>query len=75
MDDMMVTATEFKSNFGHYLGLVETEDILITKNGKTIARVSNPRISAVDKLSGILKGKIPETADRNAIKEMRLEKA
>ena len=31
---MVVTATEFKVNFGKYLGLLATEDIFITKNGK-----------------------------------------
>ena len=70
---MIVQATEFKSNFGHYLKLVEKEDIFITKNGKTVARVSNPRTSAVDRLSGILKGKISEDADRHWVKEIRLE--
>lgn len=68
------TATEFKSNFGHYLKLVEKEDILITKNGKGIAKLSSPRISAVDRLSGILKGRIPDDIDRHTLKEMRLEK-
>ena len=29
-DTMIVQATEFKSNFGHYLKLVEKEDIFIT---------------------------------------------
>lgn len=68
------TATEFKANFGYYLSLVEKEDILITKNGKSIAKMSNPRISAVDKISGILKGKISEDIDRHSLKEMRLER-
>lgn len=53
---MMVTATEFKVNFGKYLEMVSQEDILITKNGKTIAKVVNPNVSAVDSLRGLLKG-------------------
>ncbi len=68
------TSTEFRTNFGYYLSLVEKEDILITKNGKSIAKMSNPRISAVDKISGILKGKISEDIDRHSLKEMRLER-
>ena len=52
---MIVTATEFKNNFGKYLDLIEHEDIFITRNGKTVAKVVNPRISAVDSLRGILK--------------------
>ena len=51
---------------------IEKEDVFITKNGKTVARISNPRTSAIDRLSGILKGKIPENADRHWIKKTRL---
>lgn len=72
---MIIPATEFKTNFGNYLKLVEKEDILITKNGKPIARISNPRTQAVDKLSGVLKGKVPDNLDRHSLKEERLEKA
>ena len=70
-----VSASEAKANFGYYLKMVEKEDILITKNGKAIARISNPRISAVDRLSGVLKGKVSEDIDRHSLKEMRREKA
>ena len=40
---MIVTATEFKTNFGKYLDMLTKEDIFITRNGKTIAKVINPR--------------------------------
>ena len=66
-----ITATEFKVNFGHYLDLVSTEDIWVTKNGKYIARLVNPNVSAVDSISGILKGKVPETIDRHSLREER----
>lgn len=33
---MVVTATEFKANFGKYLELVAKEDIFITLIGKTV---------------------------------------
>ena len=52
---MTITATEFKTNFGKYLELVSSEDIFITRNGKIIAKVVNPQISAVDSLRGLLK--------------------
>jgi len=71
---MTVTATEFKVNFGKYLDLVETEDVFITRNGKTVAKVSNPRVSAVDSLAGILAGKLPDDFDRESIREERLKK-
>ena len=71
---MVVTATEFKVNFGKYLSLLATEDIFITKNGKMIAKVSNPNISAVDAISGILAGRLPADYDARALREERLRK-
>ena len=69
---MVVTATEFKVNFGKYLGLLASEDIFITKNGKTIAKVSNPNVSAVDAISGILAGMLPSSYDAKDLREERL---
>lgn len=70
---MVVTATEFKTNFGKYLGLLSQEDIYITRNGKTIAKVINPQVSAVDSLRGMLKG-APADLDRDDIREVRLSR-
>ena len=70
---MTVTATEFKSNFGKYLDLITQEDIFITRNGKTIAKVVNPHISAVDSLRGMLKD-IPSDIDPDSLREERLLK-
>ena len=58
---MIVTATEFKTNFGKYLDMLTKEDIFITRNGKTIAKVINPQVSAVDSLRGMLKN-VPSAA-------------
>ena len=69
---MVITATEFKVNFGKYLSMLASEDIFITKNGKTIAKVSNPNISAVDAISGILAGKLPLDYDAKDLREERL---
>ena len=70
---MMVTATEFKNNFGKYLDLIEHEDIFITRNGKTVAKIVNPRISAVDSLRGMLKD-APVEIDKDYLREERLSK-
>lgn len=70
---MIVTATEFKTNFGKYLDMVAKEDIFITRNGKTIAKVINPQISAVDSLRGMLKG-APSDMDLDSLREERLSK-
>ena len=69
---MEVTATEFKLNLGHYLDQVLTEDIWITKNGKTVAKLVNPNVSAVDSISGLLKGKVSEDLDRHSMRDERM---
>jgi len=54
---MSITATELKLNLSKYLLLSETEDIYITKNGKTIAKLTNPfqdRIDIAKSLFGVL---------------------
>ena len=71
---MRVTATEFKLNLGKYLELVLTEDIWVTKNGKTVAKLINPNVSSVDAISGVLAGKIPVDLDRHALREERLSR-
>ena len=70
---MIVTATEFKTNFGKYLDMVTKEDIFITRNGKTIAKVINPQVSAVDSIRGMLKN-VPSDIDMDSLREERLSK-
>ena len=70
---MIVTATEFKTNFGKYLDMISQEDIFITRNGKTIAKVINPQISAVDSLRGMLKD-ISHDITPDSLREERLLK-
>ncbi|MDR1801906.1 MAG: type II toxin-antitoxin system Phd/YefM family antitoxin [Lachnospiraceae bacterium] len=45
---MLVTATDFKCNLGRYLTLVDSEDIFITKNGKSIAKLSSTKQDKID---------------------------
>lgn len=70
---MVVTATEFKTNLGKYLDLLDKEDIYVTRNGKTIAKVINPRISAVDSLRGMLKH-VSEDPDKETLRNERLSR-
>ena len=54
---MSITATELKENLNKYLQLSATEDIFITKNGRIIAKLSNPfedRIKIAESLAGII---------------------
>ena len=70
---MYVTATEFKTNFGKYLELISKEDIFITKNGKTIAKLVDPTTSIVNELQGIIT--LPEDIDtEEIIRNARLER-
>ena len=71
---MQVTATEFKLNLGKYLELVLTEDIWVTKNGRTVAKLINPNVSAVDSISGVLAGKVPADLGRHTLREERLSR-
>lgn len=70
---MVVTATKFKTHFGKYLESIAKEVIFITRNGKTIAKVVNPPISAVDSLRGMLKD-VPSDIGLNSLREERLSK-
>lgn len=68
---MSVTATELKNNLGKYLVLSATEDIFITKNGKVVAKLTNPyqdRVQTAKSLFGIL----PADADLDQAKRERL---
>ena len=70
---MSITATELKNNLGKYLMLATKEDIYITRNGKTIAKLSNPyqdRVEMAESLFGIL----PADLTLEEAKEERLNK-
>ena len=54
---MIVTATEFKTNLAKYLEMAMNQDIFITKNGKSIARLTSPtadKLAVLDSLVGII---------------------
>lgn len=70
---MSITASELKMNLGKYLLLSATEDIFITKNGKIIAKLTNPfqdRVDLVESLVGVLKDDIT----LEGVREERLSK-
>ncbi len=64
---MSITATELKQNLGKYLLLSAKEDILITKNGKIIAKLTNPNQNRVDTAKSLF-GMLPENASLEAAK-------
>ena len=70
---MIVTAKEFKSNLGKYLDMAATQDVYITKNGKSIARLTSPssnKLAVLDGLVGIASRS--GDADEDAIRKERL---
>ena len=71
---MVVTATVFQSNFIKYLELLTKDSIFITMNGKTVAKVINPNVSAVDEITGILADSLPDGYDQKAFRSERLSK-
>lgn len=70
---MSITATELKSNLGKYLLLAATEDIFITKNGKVIAKLSNPHQDRVDMAKSLF-GILPDDVSLEEAREERVEK-
>jgi antitoxin (DNA-binding transcriptional repressor) of toxin-antitoxin stability system len=69
---MSITATEFKTNFRKYLLLAATEDIYITRNGKTIAKLTNPYQDRLD-IAESLFGSVPATMTLEEAREERLD--
>lgn len=70
---MFVTATELKNNMGKYLALATKEDIIITKNGKRIAKLTSAtedRMTIAKSLIGIL----PSDVTLEEAREERLKR-
>lgn len=47
---MEITLTELKGNLGKYVMMSQEEDILITKNGKIISRLTEPFTTRKEKM-------------------------
>jgi prevent-host-death family protein len=70
---MSITATELKTNLSKYLLLAVTEDVYITQNGKTIAKLTNPYQDRLD-LAESLFGSVPATMTLEEAREERLNR-
>lgn len=68
---MSITATELKLNLGKYLLLAATQDIYITRNGKTIAKLVSPYQDRVDTVDALF-GSVPDTMTPEEAREERL---
>ena len=47
---MEITLTELKSNLGKYILMSQEEDILVTKNGKIVSRLTEPFSARKEKM-------------------------
>lgn len=71
---MSITATELKTNLGKYLLMAATEDVLITKNGKTVAKLTSPYQDKLDIVDSLY-GSIPADISLDDVRTERLEQA
>ena len=70
---MSITATELKLNLSKYLLLSATEDIFITKNGKVVAKLSNPNQDRIDMAKSLF-GVLPQDITLEEAKNERLDR-
>jgi antitoxin (DNA-binding transcriptional repressor) of toxin-antitoxin stability system len=70
---VLITATEFKNNIGKYLTLAAKEEIIITKNGKSIAKLTNTNADKVEVAKSLF-GILPSDASLEQAREERLSK-
>lgn len=70
---MSITATELKENLSKYLLLSKTQDVYITKNGKIIAKLTNPFQSKIATAKSLF-GSIPPDMTLEKAKEERVNK-
>ena len=69
---MSITATELKMNLGKYLLMAATEDVYITKNGKTVAKLTAPFQHKLDTVNELF-GSVPDTMTLEEAKKERLD--
>ncbi|MDI3478878.1 MAG: hypothetical protein PWQ59_2403 [Thermoanaerobacterium sp.] len=70
---MFISATELKNNLGKYLTLAAKEDIYITKNGKSIAKLTSPTHDKVEMAKSLF-GILPGDASLEQAREERLSR-
>ena len=70
---MLITATEFKTNIGKYLTLAAEEEIIITKNGKKIAKLTHANEDKVEVAKSLFRI-LPCDASLEQAREERLNK-
>ena len=70
---MSITATELKQNLSKYLLMAEQEDVFITRNGKVVAKLTNPYQDRVD-MAKTLFGILPKNMTIDEAHRERIER-
>ena len=70
---MIVSTTELKQNLSKYLLMAEREDVFITRNGKVVAKLTNPNRDRVDMARSLFGVALGEMTAEEAHRE-RIEK-
>ena len=70
---MSITATELKANLGKYLLMAATEDVYVTRNGRTVAKLTSPYRNKLDTVDSLF-GSIPAEMTLEESKEERLNR-
>ena len=70
---IQITATDLKANLGKYLFLAEREDILVTKSGKKVARLSGIKPAKAEDLESLF-GSVPWNGEELDIKALKAER-
>ena len=70
---MSITATELKANLGKYLLMAATEDVYVTRNGRTVAKLTSPYQNKLDTVNSLF-GSIPADMTLEESKEERLNR-
>lgn len=69
---MVITATELKKNLGAYLERASSEDVIIKKNGRPIARLTSPTASRSAEMRSLF-GILPQTVTVDDARRIRGE--
>ncbi len=70
-DVMSVTAADFKINLEKYLLMAEKEDVYITLDGKTVAKLTSANNRKLDTVNELF-GSVPKTITLEESREERL---
>jgi prevent-host-death family protein len=70
---MQISVTELKANTGMYIDMADTEDVIITRNGKRAAKLTSARVDKKTSVRALI-GALPDTVDYEKLRMERILK-